>query len=94
MKMGQPCINIFIQVLYIVFYGMCEKLTKEIPVKEVLILKTDPKSFTSNCNSSLIAIYSKKPVYKNQNFKNHQPEISRLILSKTVFVKQIIPIKN
>ena len=35
-----------------------------------------------------------KPVYKNQNFKNHQAEISELILSKTVFIKQIMLTTN
>ena len=32
------------------------------------------------------------PAYNNHDVKNHLPEISQLILSKTVFVKQNIPI--
>ena len=35
-----------------------------------------------------------KHVCKNQNFKNHQSDISQLILSKAVFVKQITPTAN
>ena len=38
---------------------------------------------------SQVKIIQEKPVHKNQNFKNHQAEISQLILSKTVFIKQI-----
>ena len=35
-----------------------------------------------------------KLTYKNQNLKNHQAEISQLILSKTVFIKGIKPTTN
>ena len=35
-----------------------------------------------------------KPVYKSQNFENHQAQISQLILSETVFVKEITSTMN
>ena len=34
---------------------------------------------------SSIALDPYKPVYRNQGFKNHWPEISQLISSKTVY---------
>ena len=62
-------------------------------------LEQGPKWYCLNCKSSctryvlswgrylLTEIFDiqQKPIYKNQNFKNYQAEISELILSKTFY---------